>query len=89
MADVMESVRLLIDIPKSVYENFTNNCYTRNDIIAIHNTIYFAQKVQRGHGRLIDADALIKTYEGYIGYDEEIQAIKDAQTIIRRDECDD
>lgn len=86
MADVMESVRLLIDIPKSVYEGFTNNCYTRNDMIAIHNSIMHAQKVQRGYGRLIDADALIKTYEGYIGYDEEIQAIKDAPTIIERDE---
>lgn len=41
----MESVRLLVDIPKSVYENFTNNCYTRNDVIAIHNSIMHAQKV--------------------------------------------
>lgn len=43
MADVMESVRLLIDIPKSVYEDFINNCYTRNDMIAIHNSIMHAQ----------------------------------------------
>lgn len=41
----MESVRLLIDIPKSVYEGFINNCYTRNDMIAIHNSIMHAQKV--------------------------------------------
>lgn len=41
----MESVRSLIDIPKSVYEDFINNSYTRNDMIAIHNSIMHAQKV--------------------------------------------
>lgn len=31
--------------------------------------------------RLIDADALIKSYEGYVGYSETIQDIENAPTV--------
>ena len=77
--------RIVINIPDATYD-FCNKYGYDNNIIsqAVKNGIL----LPKGHGRLIDADALRDTYTraGLVGYDEEIQAIDDSPTVIKADE---
>lgn len=77
--------RIVINIPDATYD-FCNKYGYGNKIIsqAVKNGIL----LPKGHGRLIDADALRDTYAraGLVGYDEEIQAIDDSPTVIEADE---
>lgn len=54
-------MQIVIDIPEEVYNNMVvKNEYTDMDVIAVHNALMGAIRIPKGHGRLIDAEALQK-----------------------------
>lgn len=56
-------IELLIKIDMDTYNNFVNNNYSRIDVIAMHTALVNGTPLKKGHGRLIDADALKKDDE--------------------------
>lgn len=58
-------MQIVIDIPNKAYENIVKNEYDYGDMnVIIQNGI----PLPKGHGRLIDADALRKVYDKRITY---------------------
>lgn len=83
-------MKIVIDIPDEVYEEFkAGRPSMKNDCI-ISNAVFDGKVLPEGHGRLIDADDLYDTFiDGSEGYDcqtwnrmEIGDIIEDAPTII-------
>ena len=48
-------MRLVIDLHDEVYNNMVvKNEYTEMDVIAVHNALMGAERIPKGHGRIID-----------------------------------
>lgn len=92
-------MELVIKIDENVFTRLFDNGiedYTimDNDLFAMVNSIRHGTPLPKGHGRLIDADALIKQLEAMAnnrwniqvgaskGLEEAIDIVDDAQTII-------
>lgn len=79
--------QIVINIPDETYDWFKNGFPDEKDGEKAIEYILNGKELAKGHGRLIDADALRDTYAraGLVGYDEEIQAIDDSPTVIEAD----
>ena len=71
----MPYIELVIKIDEDTYSNFVRNKYSRVDVIAMHNALVNGTPLPKGHGRLIDADSLIKAIE------EKAKRLSNADTI--------
>lgn len=56
----MADIELVIKIPSEVYENIISATADDNDISSLLLGIHEATPLPKGHGRLIDADALME-----------------------------
>lgn len=78
-------MRLIIDIPDEEYENVkkAGGCY-----YDFGKAIYYGTPLPKGHGRLIDADAILKIIDvEYPNVDRKDikKIVEDAPTIIEAD----
>jgi len=78
----MADIELVIKIPQETYD-FLKRYGTDGGII--EKAVLNGTRLPKGHGRLIDADALIESYDEYLGYDDEIQDIENEPTILEAD----
>lgn len=93
-------LELVIEIDEDTYNHFVRNEYSRIDVIAMHAAITNSTLLPKGHGRLVDADALskddevtewlslnpVRTGKMLKRFSELfIKKINDAQTIIEAD----
>jgi hypothetical protein len=82
-------MQIVIDIPNDIYNDIMAHNRERRE--GAKSAYYFEGLIQnstplpKGHGRLIDADALIELYEGYCGYGDIIDSLKGALTIVEAD----
>lgn len=54
-------MKLVVDLHDEVYNNMVvKNEYKDMDIIAVHNALMGAILIQKGHGKVIDAESLFK-----------------------------
>jgi len=81
-------MQIVIDIPEDDYHDIlqytelkANTEFENLMIVAIKN----GTPLPRNHGRIIDADALIKDYNKYVGYTDIIYDLTKAQTIVEAD----
>jgi len=85
----MADIELVIKIDNQTYNNFVNNEYSRNDVIAMHTALVNGTPLPKGHGRIGDLDALREevSYWGMNDYEPSdfIDAIDQADTIIESD----
>ena len=85
-------MKIVIDVPDVVYKAFKDGSSSIVVDCIISNAVFDGQPLPKGHGRLIDADALFEEYEKtgwYNNADRDEVAEKillDAPTIIEADE---
>ncbi len=68
-------MKVVIDIPDEVYEEFKEGRPSMKNDCIISNAVFDGKVLPKGHGRLIDADALIKSIE------EKSKRLKNLDTI--------
>lgn len=88
-------MQIVIDIPERVYEDFTKThgigYVTKDTIRTMENALVDGIQLPKGHGRLIDADKLLKEARIDIwtdyGFESKISSIdvESAPTIIEAD----
>ncbi len=76
-------MHIVIDIPKEKYDMVRNKTYCGIYDAVIYKAIANGIPLPKGHGRLIDADALYEQFE-YADYDFE-ETLEYAPTIIPAD----
>ena len=62
----MADIELVIKIPDFIYteiRNITNTGIIEHNAKTLYNAIYYSTPLPKHHGRLIDADELIRTME--------------------------
>lgn len=84
----MKEVELVIKIPKKMYESVMNGTYCGT----LYQELKNGTPLPKGHGRLIDADALLKDVrdnsESYFADDFAHEWVDVAPTIIEADEVE-
>ena len=78
----MADIELVIKIPEEIYKHYKKIWQKRRGSIP-ESCIAFGAPLPKGHGRLIDADALYEQFE-YADYDFE-KTLEYAPTIIDAD----
>lgn len=83
----MADIELVIKIPEGIYESSKREC-EENDSLIIDTFTYAIGNgtlLPKGHGRLIDADALLKEHPLFDTYPFPSTAIDNSPTIIEAD----
>lgn len=81
----MANIELVIKIPEEIYQHYKRIWQKRRGSIP-ESCIAFGTPLPKGHGRLIDADALYDQFE-YADYDFE-KTLEYAPTIIEADKTE-
>ena len=79
-------MQIVIDIDNDIYARFSNNKdVDAVDMLKVCKAIRKGTPLPKGHGRLIDADALLKEHKFFDAYPFPSTAIDNAPTIIEAD----
>lgn len=83
-------MQIVIDIPEERYRlyKFKAEHHVSDAQFDLHNIIAKGKPLPKYHGRLIDADELIKVADGYINMSVDSEDINDAPTIIEAESED-
>lgn len=83
----MADIELVIKIPNEIYQDIVKNRFLYDeDSEVVSYAIINGTFLPKGHGRLIDADALYDQYE-YADYDFD-KTMEYAPTIMKADEAE-
>jgi hypothetical protein len=85
----MADMELLIKIPEKLYKNIQSGKFWLDSGLTLSNAYDFIKNgtpLPKGHGRLVDADALYDQFE-YADYDFE-KTMEYAPTIIEADKAE-
>ena len=92
-------MKIVIDIPESIYDIIMEDeMISREQLAVLEKHIYYGTPLPKGHGRLIDADAIPEQTElkGFLSQDnahlvtiDRVKAaLNDAPTIIEADNAE-
>ena len=77
----MADIELVIKIPEEMHKKIMDGYVP----LGISKYLKNGTPLPKGHGRLIDADKLITSFDGECGWTDEINIINRAETVLKAD----
>lgn len=78
-------MKLVIDIPKDIYEKACKTTMSLDGALPIYQSIKEGTPLPKGHGDLVDRDAIFHVYDRSDIEYTMIDALEDAPTVIEAD----